>query len=582
MKFELLKGSRSRILAVVIFAVMAVFVIRLFYLQVIRHDYYVELARAEQQSQFKIPASRGVIYAKSGDDLVQLVMNETVYTVFADPMVVDDKDKVVTVMKEVAGGNVRTGFEELLDKKESRYQIIATKVTRTQAEKIKEHSLHGIGFQAVSQRVYPEGDLAAQVLGFVNTEGVGRYGIEDAMNDELNGKDGLLKTVTDVSNVPLTIGTDNVNQPKQDGKNLVLTIDRSIQSKAEDALAAGLERTGATNGSVLIMNPNNGEILAMANLPTYNPSEYFKVEDIAAFNNATISFPYEPASVMKTYTYATAIDQGVLKPTDTYNNTNTIEVEDREIQNVYKKRTGEITFQEALSLSLNTGSVTAARRLGDGEHITQNARQAMYQYFHDRFGLGELTGVGLTGEAKGQVVSPDEVEGNEVRYSNMTFGQGMNVTMIQVASGLSAIINGGNYYKPVIVDGYVDTAGDYKEAADAPALRTNLVSASTSQTIREMMNVGRHHFFPNIDKAGYFVGGKTGTGQVIVNGQYSTDETSASYLGFGGSDRDHPSYVIMVRLGGEDRILDGEKNAMPIFTDISNWMLEYLKLAPKG
>ncbi len=399
MKLELLKGSRSRILAGVIFAIMIVFVGRLFYLQVIQHDYYVGLAQQEQQKQFTLPASRGVIYAKNGSEPVQLVMNETVYTVFVDPQVVDEKDKLVEVMKKIAGGNVRTDFDDLIDKVESRYQIIATKVTRVQADKIKAEGLRGLGFQEVSQRVYPEGQLAAQVLGFVNAEGKGNYGIESALEDELKGEDGFLKTVKDISNVPLTIGDNNVRIPKQDGKNFVLSIDRNIQSHTEQALAAGLQRTGATMGSALVMDPQTGKVLAMANLPTYNPGEYFKVEDVAAFNNGTISAPYEPGSDVKTFTMAVGIDKGVVKASDTYNNTDYITVDDRTITNATKGQTGVITFQTALNWSLNTGFVTVAQRLGNGKEITKTARDTIYEYFHNRLGLGELTGIELANEA---------------------------------------------------------------------------------------------------------------------------------------------------------------------------------------
>ena len=582
MKLELLKGSRTRILAALILGIAAIFVVRLFYLQIIQHEYYLALAKEEQQSRFTIPASRGLVYAKNGNDApVALVMNETVYTVFADPVVVSEKDKVVEAMKKIAGGNVRTDFDKLLDRKETRYQIIANKVTRVQADKIKAEGLHGIGFQAVSQRVYPEGKLGAQILGFVNTEGKPNYGLESAMDDELKGVDGTLQTVTDVSDVPLTIGDNNINTPKQDGKNLVLSIDRNVQSHAEEALAAGLQRTGATVGSVLVMDPNTGKVMAMANLPTYNPAEYNKVEDPAAFNNATISAPYEPGSDVKTFTMAVGINEGVVKADDTYNNTDYIEVDDRTITNATKGHTGIITFQTALTWSLNTGFVTVAQRLGDGKEITKKARDTMYTYFHDRLRLGQITGVELANEARGTVVSPDEADGNAVRYSNMAFGQGLDATMIQVSSGFSAIINGGSYYKPTVLDGYIDDGGAYHKNATPVPLQMGVVTQSTSNSIREMTHIARSSSFGSVDKQGYYIGGKTGTSQVIINGQYSDKETVGTYLGYGGGS-DRAEYVIMVQVSGKDRQLQGARDALPIFTDMSNWMLDYLKIQPKG
>lgn len=583
MNLELLKGSRTRILATLILAIVAVFIVRLFYLQIIQHDYYVGLAKQEQESRFVIPASRGEIYAKNGNDPVRMVMNETVYTVFADPVTVDNKVKVVDTLKQIAGGNVRTDFDKLLDLKDTRYQVLANKLSRVQADKIKAIGLHGIGFQEVSQRVYPEGSLAAQILGFVDTTGKGQYGVEGYENDALKGVDGVLQAVTDVSNVPLTIGNENIRTPKQDGKNIVLSVDRNVQSHVESALVAGLQKNHAKKGSVLVMDPNTGKVLAMANLPTYNPGEYNKVSDVAAFNNETISAPYEPGSDVKTYTLATGIDQGVVKASDTYNNTDHIKVGDITISNATLGHTGNITFQTALTWSLNTGFVTIAERLGDGTNITKSARDVMYDYFHNRLGLGNLTGIELANEATGTVISPDDPsgDGNAVRYSNMAFGQGLDATLVQVASGFSALVNGGNYYKPTIIDGYMTDDGFQQNSAPKP-LRTNVIAKSTSDQVKVATHDARASSFGKTDKQGYYVGGKTGTSQVIVNGQYSTSETVGTYLGYGGGSEDAPRYVIMVQVSGEGQELGGAQDALPIFTDISNWMLDYLKIQPKG
>jgi cell division protein FtsI/penicillin-binding protein 2 len=579
MKLELLKGSRSRILAAAILIIVAVFAGRLFYLQIIQHSHYVALAEKEQVKRLTIPAQRGLIYAKNGDDPVRLVMNETVYTAFADPVTVSDKEKVVEVLRQVAGGNVREGFAELLDRTETRYQILATKLSRVQADKIKEADLNGIGFQAVSQRVYPEGSLAAQALGFVDTEGQGRYGIESYMNDALEGVDGRLESVTDVRHVPLTIGNRNIKEPAQDGKNIVMTIDRNIQSYVEQAIRAGAKRTGADEVSALVMDPRNGKILAMANLPTYKPAEYFNVKDVAAFNNATISSPYEPGSDVKTYTMAVGIDKGVVKASDTYNNTDYIRIEDRTITNATKGITGTISFQTAMNWSLNTGFVTVAQRLGNGKEITREARDTMYHYFHDRLRLGQLTGIELANESTGIIISPDQPDGNAVRYSNMAFGQGLDATMIQVSAGFSALINGGNFYKPTIIDGYMED-GQFIQNETPQPIQSGVISRSTSNQLKQMTHVARKSGFGHVDKPGYYTGGKTGTSQVIKDGRYSPNETIATYLGFGGGDE--TEYVIMIKVAGENKEMQGARDALPVFTDISNWLLDYLKIHPKG
>lgn len=578
MKLELQKGSRSKILAAMVLGIMAVFVVRLFYLQIIQHDYYTDIAKSEHQRRLDIPAKRGLIYALDGQTPVPLVMNQQIYTVFADPSITTEDEKIIEVIKKVAGGNARDDLQSLLNKKESRYQILATKITRTQADMIKKDSLRGVGFQEESQRVYPEGSLAAQTLGFVNNDGVGQYGVESKLNNELIGTDGMLQSVTDVNDIPLTIGNDNIDVAPINGKNVVLSLDRNIQSHTEQALADGLKRTGATHGSAIVMDPQTGRIMAMANLPSYNPAKLDQVKDVAVFNNGVVSTPYEPGSDVKTFTMATGIDKGVVSASDTYNNTDFIQVDDRTITNATLGHTGKITFQYALNWSLNTGFVTVAQRLGDGKEITMGARNTMYDYFYNRFKLGQLTGVEVSNEAVGTVISPNSPDGNAVRYSNMAFGQGLDVTMVQVASAFCSIVNGGKYYKPTILAGEINTSGDYVE--NKVGTPSNPISKSTADQVREMAHTARNTFFTSVDKPGYYVGGKTGTSQVVKNGVYASDETVATYLGFGGSAKTS-RYVIMVQVSGDHKELQGARDALPIFTDISNWMIDYLKIQPK-
>ncbi|HEU5121950.1 MAG TPA: penicillin-binding protein 2 [Candidatus Saccharimonadales bacterium] len=582
MRLEFKKGSRSFILAIVILIIMAIFVVRLFYLQVIRHEYYVSLAQQEQMKQLVIPAKRGEIYAMDDGKPVKMVLNETVYTVFADPKVAEKPQEIISEVRRVAGGNARANLEELLGKKETRYQILATKVSRKQAEMLKEKQLKGLGFQAETQRVYPEGQLAAQTLGFVDAEGKGRYGVEQALDERLQGKDGLLQAVTDVSNVPLTIGDKNVNQPAKNGDNIVLTVDRNVQAYVEKALAEGLQRSGATHGSVMVMDPKSGKVMAMANVPTFNPAEFHKVQDAAAFNNGTVATPYEPGSDIKALTVAVGLDKGVIEPESRFVNTDFVKVEDRTISNATKGQTGSITMQTALNYSLNTGMIEIMKRLGDGDRITLGARNTLYEYFHDKLGLGELTGIELAGEAKGIVIPPTDPDGGAVRYSNMAFGQGMDVTMVQVCAAFNVLINGGTYYHPTVIAGTMDEDGKSFTEQPVKTPKNNVLSPATVATAREMVHQARTVFYANQDKPGYYVGGKTGTSQTIENGRYVDDQTVGTYLGFGGSSAEDPRYVIMVQVSAKGKYLAGNKDAMPIFTDISNWMIDYLKLQPKG
>jgi len=576
---EVKANRRIRALAIMCVALMVVFVIRLFYLQVIQHDYYVSKARQEQEKRLVIPAQRGEIYLLDDGKPVKVVMNQTVYTMFVDPSIVDKPNDVLKAIREVVGGNTVKGYADRIKHTDTRYQVVARQVTHTQAELIRKRSLKGVGFQAESARIYPEKSLAAQTLGFVNFDGVGQYGVEGKFDKELQGTDGLLQSVTDVANVPLTIGNKNIDIAPKNGRNIVLTIDRSVQSYVEQALADGMKQKGADGASAIVMDPNNGHIIAMANLPTYDPSEISKIQNFAQVNNGVVASPYEPGSVMKTFTLATGIDMGVVKPDSTYVNTDYIKVDDRVISNASKGQTGTITLQHALNWSLNTGMVTVAQRLGANNNIDYKARSTMYSYLYDRFRLGQLTGVEVNGESAGRIISPKESEGNAVRYSNMSFGQGMDLTMVQVAAGFSAMINGGTYYAPTVLAGTIGADGELKPQNDRPAY-PGVIKSSTSEQMRGMITTARKAFYATKDRKGYEVGGKTGTSQTLVNGSYENGQTVATYLGYGGDTK--PKYVIMVQVSGKNKNFAGNKDANPIFTDISNWMIDYLKLQPKA
>lgn len=583
MDFQLQKGSRSRVLAGLLLGIAAIFVIRLFDLQIIKYSYYRNLANAQQVKELTIPAQRGEIYALNRNTPVPLVMNETVYTVFADPTVVTNKAKIVSTLNNLANSYEQPNISDLLNIQHSRYEILAKAVPKDIATKIKAVGLKGVGFQANSQRVYPEGTLAAQTLGFVNSDGQGEYGLEQGMNSQLAGTDGLLKSVTDVADVPLTIGNKNIDKPAKNGENVVLTIDRNVQAEVEKALADGVKKAGASYGSAIMLNPQNGQIMAMANVPSYDPAKYYDVTNGADFNNDVISRPYEPGSDIKTFTMATGVDVGAVHANDTYNNTGSVNVDGIVVNNATgDTEFGNITFQTALAYSLNTGFVTVAERMGNGTDITLKARDTMYNYFHNKFKLGQLTGIPLAGEAPGIIISPEDPsgQGNAVRYSNMSFGQGMDATMLQVASGFNAIVNGGTYYKPSLIAGTVDANGNF--IPKSPYKGEQILKPSTSAEVKQMAITARHMVFPKIDPAGYAnqIGGKTGTSQVAENGGYASDATEGTYLGFGGENS--PQYVIMVELWGPHEIMQGAQNAMPIFTTISDWMINYLGIAPKG
>ncbi|MBR3164169.1 penicillin-binding protein 2 [Candidatus Saccharibacteria bacterium] len=577
------KKVRFSCLKMIVVGLFLVAVARLFYVQIIQHGRYAAEASETHMKQFTLTAKRGEVYFSNRDgETSPAILNERTWTIFVDPSYVKDKEKVEEKLTDILGKKMELEWKEIWKDMTRGYVEVAKGVDYKTMMAVKEADLRGVGRKETSRRIYPAKNLASQVLGFVNAEGVGT-GIEGAMNKRLEGSDGLLKTVTDVNDIPLSIGDENIEIPAKNGENVVLSIDENVQRKVEKVLATTMyNNSGIRSASAIVMNPNNGQIYAMANYPTFNPELYYKETDANVYVNRTTENAYEPASVCKPFTYAMALNEGKLSPDDTYKNEGKTTVADRVIRNAstsMNMHLGKINFRTALDYSFNTGSVEVLRRMGDGA-ISKDARRTMYDYLYNRFGLGRETGVELY-EATGKIISPEETEGNAVRYANMTFGQGMNLTMVQVAAGFASIVNGGQYYQPTIVAGKLEDGKMIP--AGAPETKRQTISAETSATMREMLREVRSKNGGEYDKEGYYVGIKTGTAETYdAKGNYTSDRTVAGAIGFGGvaDENAMPQYVVIVRLDG-DTLLWGSQNAVPVFTQISNYMLEYLRLAPR-
>lgn len=574
--------TRSKLLRVGVLGVMAVIVVRLFFIQIVQHDEWVEKAEAQQTLQSVLPARRGEIYMMDGSEPVAVVMNATVYTVILDPMLAN-QEIVEKELGSLLGEQQVAEWKDVFADKTRRYYIVGKNVGRRVAEQIADLDLTGVWLQANTRRVYPEGTLAASVLGFVNADGLGQYGVEGALNEKLAGRDGLLKTVKDINNVALSIGDDNVKTPAVDGEDVVLTIDKTLQYNIEKILAEEAKKVGSANASALIMNPNNGQVLAMVNYPEYDPGDYGNVESAAAYINHVVEDPFEPASVCKTMTFAAGTDLGVMTAEKTFVNTGQIEIDGWPIRNADQSAflLGTQNMQMAFNYSMNTGSTQVLRWMGGSEtEITKVAREKLYDYFYNHFGLGQYTGIELY-ELPGYLIEPNaDMYGLASTYANMTFGQNMQATMLQVAAAVGSIINGGDYYAPTIIAGKMVNGVFQQEATKEPVRQT--VSTKTSASMREMMYNTRHALRDTgQDKPGYYIGGKTGTAQVIKDGKYSMDETQATYIGFGGTEGEKPAYVIMVRLWEDGKKFEGHLHAQPVFNALNAYTLEYLRVQPK-
>ncbi|TXG76765.1 hypothetical protein E6P97_02920 [Patescibacteria group bacterium] len=265
--------ARVRAWHIALLAISGLFVVRLFYLQVIRHNHYEQAALRGQLKQYEIPPERGEIIAHSGSSTAALVLNEKRYLLYADPSFVKDVSGAAAQIQKVIGGD-HTAYEAAMKTENSRYQILAKKLTREQNEQILELKLKGIGTQEQVYRTYPQGNLAAQLLGFVNDEGNGQYGIEQALDEQLRGTPGQLKAITDAQGVPLAANRDNVVTDPVPGKKLLLSVDLGLQQQVEDSLMDIIKQTKAKRGSALVMEARSGKIKAMGTVPTYNPAEF--------------------------------------------------------------------------------------------------------------------------------------------------------------------------------------------------------------------------------------------------------------------------------------------------------------------
>lgn len=563
--------------------VIGVIIARLFCIQILQHDEWSAKAAAQQTLSTVIPAKRGEIYMLDRGEPAAVVMNATVYTVVVDPMMANEEE-VAGKLTEILGEKRTAEWSEVFKNKALRYYVVGKNVERGAAEKIAESGLAGVWLQSGTRRVYPEGQLGSTLLGFVNTEGKGQYGVEGAMNEQLAGKDGRLKTVKDVNNVALSIGDDNVKEPAIDGENIVLSIDKNIQYNTEKIIAAKAHGLGFANASAIVMDPNSGEILAMADTPGYDPANYGQVESAAAYVNHVVDDPFEPASVCKTFTFAAAADYGLMTPQTTFINNGETFVDGWPIKNAEQGSflLGSQTMQTAFNYSLNTGSTQALRWLGgDENNINATGRERLYNYYHDRFGLGQETGIELF-ENTGIVHGPHaEIYGIDSTYANMTFGQNMQVTMLQTAAAFSSVVNGGNFYTPTVVAGKMVNGKFVKNEEKAAARQT--VSGGTSGVMREMLYGTRTMWRKNgTDKPGFYIGGKTGTAQVIRDGAYSMDETVATYIGFGGTEGELPQYVIMVRVWEDGKVAGGQAHALPVFNELNKYVMDYLQVRPKA
>lgn len=550
---------RDTLLLAALLLAAAGLVCRLYTWQVADAPALEQRASREHLLQVPIDAPRGRILDAKGQVLVTNVSFDRVYAVPPD---VQDAAGTAARLAPVLG----LPADQLLPLLQTKgnYVTLARKVGPDVRDQVNALDLPGIHMEPDVKRVYPGGTLAAQLLGFTNYNGDGNYGLEQQYNAVLTGKAGELRAQRDGLGNPVDL-SHAVRIPPVPGKDLQLTIDGAIQYDVEQALATGLKKHGARAGSIVVMDPYSGAILALANSPSYDPNS-FQTTPADRFVDGAISTPFEPGSTFKLITFAAALEHGAVTPETTTQDPGYLSGDGWTIFDWDRKPHGTVTMRYVLDHSLNVGAAFAARRTGT---------DAFYQMVR-AFGFGRPTGVDLQGE-EGGLIRTDHMDGwYPVDLVTNSFGQGLTATSLQVATAVSAIANGGTLVKPYVVKEISSPEG---VQATQPTVVGHPISPATAATLTDMMEeVPVKGEATEAQVPGYRVAGKTGTAQIAEHGVYLADATLASFVGF--VPAQHPAFLIYIVL---DRPTDspyGAETAAPMFGQLAQTILVHMGIPP--
>jgi cell division protein FtsI/penicillin-binding protein 2 len=578
--------KRIRIWYGLLVLVAAVFGVRLFYVQIIQYGRYKTAALSDQLKQYQIPATRGIIEAQDSGNAVPIVLNQQLYALYADPVYIKNADQVADKIAPIIGGSAGH-YATLMRTKDTRYVVLAKKLSAGQNQQLLALKFPGLGTQAQDYRVYPQGSLASQVLGFVDDSGHGQYGLEQALNKQLAGKPGQVKAVTDVNGVPLAASKGNVESAPANGSTIVTTLNLSMQAQMEQILQQEYQKTKSSGLSAVIIDPNTGQIKAIANYPTYDPSNYQSVSDPKTYQNGAVTNAIEPGSSMKILTTAAALNQGVIQPNTTFYDPAHWIVDGFNITDIEEDGgPRQQSIGSVLNLSLNTGATWMLMQMGGGQ-INTKARNAWYDYMTNHFRLGKPTGIEQGYEAVVPVPTPqDNGAGIDLTYADTSFGQGVQISAVQMAAADSSVLNGGTYYQPHLVY-QTTTASGQTTTTRSKVLARNVVSPKVSQDMQSLMEyVVQQHLTSGFSylnfSPDYIVGGKTGTAQVAQpGGGYSADKFNGTYVGFVGGDK--PQYVIVV-YNIEPGVAGyaGANGGQPVFADLAHMLIDNSYVMPKS
>jgi cell division protein FtsI (penicillin-binding protein 3) len=527
---------------------------RLVYLQIFRYGSFVKQAEHQQQREIPLSAKRGVIYDRAGHELAMSVL---VDSAFAVPSEVKDLPTAVSLITRITGEDHNVVLADCRDHKT--FCWVARKADDETIERIKSLNLQGIHFQKEPKRFYPARDLAAQVVGTVGMEDAGQSGIEHEFDDELRGRAGKMFISVDARRQWFS----DVEKQPEAGENLVLTIDKNIQYIAEKELDQAIHDTQAIAGTVIVENPHTGEILALANRPTFNPNLRKQITP-AALTNRAVSYVYEPGSTFKLVTISAALEEKLTNPNEVFDcQMGSIVYNGMRIRD--SKPHGLLPVWGVLAESSDVGAIKIALRLGEDR---------FYKYIR-AYGFGQQTGIELPGETRG--LTKPVSRWSKVSIAAISMGQEIGISPLQLTGLISTFANDGVWVAPRIVTGKVEPQGTPQTVAFLPGASRRVISSYTAAEMRSMMQkvvlegTGRKAILE-----GYTSAGKTGTAQKVdpATGAYSKTKYVGSFAGF--APVNNPQIVVAVILDSAVGLHQGGQVSAPVFRRVAQQVLEYL------
>lgn len=552
-----------------LFLVMVLLIVgRLFMLQILQRDYYATMALDTHEIYQQLHPARGQIYfqdSRTGADYPAAV-NRQYYQIFSVPSEIklDDVASTTKILMDILQlpEEKKDELIQKLSKQNDPYEQVAKKVTEEKKNEVLSTGLKGIYQTPEIYRYYPEENWGAGVLGFCSVDTdenlSGNYGVEGYWNKILSGQSGFLFGERAARGSWISLA-GMTSMAAENGADLVLTIDRALQFQACSRLKKGMEDYGARNGSLVMLDPSNGAILAMCSVPDYDPNNYSKVDDISVYNNTAVFTPYEPGSVFKPIVMSTALDLNLVNPNTTYNDPCSRQFGPYTIHNASEKCYGNgVTMTQVLENSINTGMIWVEEKI---------ERKTLKEYI-EKFGFGEKIGLPLDMEMPGNILSLDNKAA--IYAAQASFGQGLTVTPLQLAQAYSVFANQGKMYQPQLVK-EIRYADGRREKIE-PKLIGQVISPRAAKMISAMLtSVVEKTYWRTVKLDKYYVAGKTGTAQVPGPGGYK-DETNHTFGGY--APATNPKFVIVVKFEAPERQW-AESTAAVVFKDLAQFALNY-------